>query len=56
MDEKKPTQKYCACEDPNAILCYRIRYNIMPDQYDTEEDEACTCYCHQYQEWDKEEE
>jgi hypothetical protein len=45
----------CACADPNATLCHRIRYNIIPEQYGTEEDDACSCICHQQQEFDDEE-
>lgn len=50
---KKSKQK-CACVDPNAIFCYRTRYGIRPEQFDTEEDEGCSCYCHALQEWEEE--
>ncbi len=44
--------KKCACVDPNSILCYRIRYYIILEQYDTEEDRGCQCYCHDLQDWE----
>ena len=45
----------CSCVDPNAIFCFRARHNISPEQFDTEEDEACSCYCHALQEWEEDE-